>query len=78
MPEFADFCGEFLRFQIQVLSPKLLVVMGPDARLAFDAFAKSTGSGRVLFVRHPYADFGLSTEVRVKEIENLARAWVLS
>jgi hypothetical protein len=48
MPKFTEFCGEFLRFQLQTARPRLPVVMGPDARESFDAFGKPGFSGSVL------------------------------
>ena len=75
MPKFARFCGEFLQYQLAVLEPRLTVVMGPDARGAFDAFAKDANRSRVLYTGHPYADFSLSAERRAADVEALRSAW---
>ena len=74
IPEFAQFCGEFLRFQLEILAPRLVVVMGPNARESFDVFAKGMPA-RVLYTTHPYADFGLGGDRLREEIEALAKAW---
>ncbi len=73
VPAFAQFCGDFLRFQLEVVSPQLVVVMGPDAQFAFDAFAKQTCNCRVLYTCHPYADFGLREERLDAEINALQK-----
>ncbi|MGA2206849.1 MAG: hypothetical protein ABSG10_08960 [Terracidiphilus sp.] len=75
MPAFSAFCGEFLRFQLKSIAPKLVVIMGPDASEAFDTFAKGNNKFETLYTTHPYADFGLSKERRSEEIERLSRAW---
>jgi len=62
MPQFAELCGEFLRFQLQTVKPRLIVVMGPDARESFDVFGKSSYSARILYTTHPYADFNFSAQ----------------
>ena len=73
IPSFSQFCGDFLRFQLELLAPRLVVVMGP-ARESFDALAGAS-PGRVLYTTHPYADFGLSRERLKEEIATLAEAW---
>jgi len=73
-PDFAHFCGEFLRFQLKVLAPRLVVIMGPNARESFRAFALKT-SAKVLYTTHPYADFGLSEGRLQNEVRALAQAW---
>jgi hypothetical protein len=75
MPQFAEFCGEFLRFQLQTVKPRLVVVMGPDAGESFDAFGKSSFSGRVLYTTHPYADFNFSAERLATDVAILRDAW---
>ncbi|MGA2887502.1 MAG: hypothetical protein ABSE51_05570 [Terracidiphilus sp.] len=74
IPEFALFCGEFLRFQLETLAPRLVVILGPHARESFDALAKKT-SAKVLYTTHPYADFGLSKDRLKDEVHALAKAW---
>jgi hypothetical protein len=74
IPGFALFCGEFLRFQLEALAPRLVVVMGPNARESFDAFAKGAFA-QVLYTTYPYADFGLSKDRLNDEIQALSKAW---
>jgi hypothetical protein len=75
MPKFAEFCGEFLRFQIQTVKPRLVVVMGPDARESFDAFGKASFGGKVLYTTHPYADFNFTPERLAADVNLLSDAW---
>lgn len=75
LPRFSEFCGEFLQYQFAILEPRLVVIMGPDAKDAFDTFAKNKYRGHTLYTGHPYADFGLSIERRVYDIEALRNAW---
>lgn len=75
LPLFAQFCREFLQFQLEILAPRLVVVMGPNARVAFEAFAIQFHHYRVLYTRHPYADFGLPIERIKEENEALSNAW---
>jgi hypothetical protein len=75
IPEFSQFCAEFLDFQLTVLKPKLTVVMGPDAKAAFDTLANKSAAGRVLYTTHPYADFNFSVERRAADIAELSEAW---
>ena len=75
MPKFAEFCGEFLRFQLQTVKPRLVVVMGPNARESFDAFGKPSFSGSVLYTTHPYADFNFSAERLATDVTLLRDAW---
>jgi hypothetical protein len=49
--------------------------MGPDARNAFDAFAKNSFGGAVLCTTHPYADFSFSESRLAAETAVLSRAW---
>jgi hypothetical protein len=74
IPEFARFCGEFLRFQLETLAPRLVVVLGPHARRSFDTLTTKTPA-KVLYTTHPYADFGLSKDRLNEEIQALAKAW---
>ncbi len=75
MPKFAEFCGEFLRFQLQTVKPRLVVVMGPDARESFDAFGKASFAGKVLYTTHPYADFNFTPERLAADVALLREAW---
>ena len=38
MPKFVEFCQEFLRFQVETLAPRLLVVLGPKASASMWAY----------------------------------------
>jgi hypothetical protein len=78
MPNFSHFCGEFLQYQLEILNPRLAVVMGPDAKTAFETFAEKHCRCRWLYATHPYADFSLSKERLEEEVEALAKAWKLS
>lgn len=75
MPVFFEFCGEFLRYQLKSIAPKLVVIMGTNASEAFDAFAKASNKFETLYTTHPYADFGLSKERLTEEIGRLSMAW---
>ena len=75
MPKFAEFCGEFLHFQLQTVQPRLVVVMGPAARESFDAFGKSSFAGTVLYTTHPYADFNFTPERLATDVTLLRDAW---
>jgi hypothetical protein len=75
MPVFSEFCGEFLRFQLKFIAPKLVIIMGPNASEAFDAFAKGGDMYETLYTTHPYADFGLSRKCLDEEVARLSRAW---
>lgn len=75
MPKFAEFCGEFLRFQLQTVKPRLVVVMGPDARESFNAFGKASFYGSVLYTTHPYADFNFGPERLATDVNSLRDAW---
>lgn len=74
-PDFAQFCSDFLQFQLEVLSPRLVVVMGPDAHDAYKKLVNGACHCRVLFARHPYGDFGLSADAKSRENEQLANQW---
>ena len=75
MPDFAAFCGEFLCFQLETVKPRLVVVMGPDARESFDVFGERKHSGEVLYTTHPYADFSFSPERLAADVASLRDAW---
>jgi len=78
VPRFAEFCGEFLRFQLQTVNPRLVVVMGPYARESFDAFGKAAFPGSVLYTTHPYADFNFPAERLAADVAILRDAWQAS
>ncbi len=75
MPRFANFCGEFLNFQLAAIRPRLVVIMGPDARVSFDAFAKASYKGEVLYTTHPYGDFNFSPQRLAEDVEILRKKW---
>jgi len=74
MPTFARFCGEFLDYQLAVIQPRLTVVMGPPAKIAFDALPKARLAGQILFTTHPYPDH-MNSEVKARSIAELREAW---
>ena len=75
IPGFADFCREFLIYQLNTLRPRLTVVMGPNARTSFEALgADSRDCGRVLYASHPYADLRWP-DTRDRAVRELAAAW---
>lgn len=78
MPIFCDFCTEFLAFQLEQVSPKLIVLMGPKAQTAFDSLISRSPIGksfRILRTCHPYGDFNFTRERRSKDAMLLAEAW---
>lgn len=82
---FPEFCREFFLFQIEVLNPRLLVLLGPEAQFSFSKIAKATlqnGSMTianhrtvVLSCTHPYGDFNFTEQRRKDDAAKLARAW---
>ena len=75
MRQFAEFCGEFICFQLQTVRPRLLVAMGPDARDSFDAFGRPSFSGKVLYTAHASADFNFPPERLATDVALLKDAW---
>jgi len=75
MGRFSEFCGEFLDFQLDILKPRLTVIMGPQAKTAFDALGNSFRAGRVLYTTHPYGDFNFSQKRKESDIAELKAAW---
>jgi len=75
-PPFAGFCLEFLVYQIELLQPRLLVVLGPNARLSLDSLVgagKGDGGGSLratfghhatalCYSSHPYGDFNFNSD----------------
>jgi hypothetical protein len=81
MPEFCQFCAEFLRFQLHQLRPRLLVLMGPHAQAAFDRLGAGDpmpSSFGILRTTHPYGDFNFTPERRMAEAKLLAESWAAS
>ena len=88
-PLFRSFCREFLAYQIEILKPRLIVVMGPTPRLTIDSLAVGTrvDSGRRTRMRvgdhmadffcttHPYGDFNFDQERKDRDGSELRAAW---
>lgn len=88
-PLFRSFCREFLAYQIEILKPRLIVVMGSTPRLTLDSLAVGTrsDSGKrarmkignhvadLFFATHPYGDFNFGRERRDREGAELLAAW---
>lgn len=89
MPAFVDFCREFFIFQVATMRPKLVVVLGPNARATVEVLAGSVGEpargiaagtfGRhrtsVFYSTHPYADFAFTEQRRDQDAGELRAAW---
>jgi hypothetical protein len=89
LPIFKAFCREFLGFQIEMLRPRLIVVMGPTPQKTLDSLdpGKMVGSGRfpkmtvgnhestVYFSTHPYGDFNFNEERKARDASELQDAW---
>jgi hypothetical protein len=78
MPLFCSYCTEFLTFQLEQLSPKLVVLMGPKSQESFDALIRKSSlvkSFQILKTGHPYADFSLSDARKLQDVRLLANAW---
>jgi hypothetical protein len=88
-PEFADFCREFLTFQIETVQPRLIVVMGPSARsTTLSLLGGSNDNGAAMlprtigchaamihFTSHPYGDFNFREERKTADALRLRSAW---
>lgn len=85
MPGFPEFCREFFLFQIEMLQPRLLVLLGPEAKFSF---SKLTGTARengvasivkrrlsVFSCTHPYGDFNFTEQRKKDDAAELKRAW---
>jgi hypothetical protein len=85
---FAEFCREFFLYQIELLKPRLLVLLGSDAQLSFSGLAApqsedgpiSIGNHKVVVLRctHPYGDFHFSDQRKAEDAATLEKAWSLS
>lgn len=85
---FAEFCREFFLYQIELLKPRLLVLLGPDAQLSFSKLAApqsedgpiSIGNHKAIVLRctHPYGDFHFSDQRKAEDAAALEKAWSLS
>ena len=86
-PQFAAFCQEFLRFQVEALLPRLIVVLGPNALVSLKAFGVAVsgdstsrakiGSHETLLhcTTHPYGDFNFSDSRKELDAAALRLAW---
>jgi hypothetical protein len=89
VPRFKNFCREFLVFQIEILQPRLIVVMGPTPRMTLDSLAIGTtiDSGSfstvrvgsrvttLYFTTHPYGDFNFNEDRKNRDASELREAW---
>lgn len=89
IPMFAGFCREFLVYQVEVLRPRLLVILGPHARLSHEALSplprgvdgmpSKVGIGRhttsVHCSSHPYGDFNFNEARKEGDAVALRSAW---
>lgn len=85
---FPEFCREFFLFQIEILKPRLLVLLGPEAQFSFSKLAGtalannsvSIGSvkAKVLPCTHPYGDFNFPEQRKKENAAELERAWQLA
>lgn len=86
-PQFARFCQDFLCFQVEALAPRLIVVLGPNARSSLEAFgvpisAEMTSLARIgghqtllHCTTHPYGDFNFSESRKAEDAAGLHLAW---
>jgi uracil-DNA glycosylase len=88
-PRYRDLCAEFLDFQLECQSPKLIVVLGDrpggllehvlgnvSASLNQLKYASRSGSHiGILKVSHPYSDLNKTAESITREAETLRAAW---
>lgn len=86
---FGSFCHEFLICQIEILRPRLLVILGPVARSSVEAMGvivkggsrltpKATIGGHTTAVHcssHPYGDFNFTDQRKSTEALALRNAW---
>jgi len=76
---YPAFCAEFLRFQIEVLSPKLIVTLGPVPQVFVQRFRTTLFSNfprpTLLFTPHPYGDCALPQKRRDEIAIELRAAW---
>lgn len=89
MPTFVEFCREFFAFQVETMRPKLVVVLGLNARTTVEVLTGSVakrpqgmalatfGQHRtsVLYSTHPYGDFNFSTQRRNQDASELRATW---
>ena len=72
-PAFIDFCGKFFAYQMAVLRPRLVVILGPTTKstlIAFDAPPTAC-----FCTSHPYGDFNFSESRKSADAEALRTAW---
>lgn len=89
LPQFRAFCREFLKFQIETLRPRLIVVMGPNPKKTLDSLSVGmiTSTGRfpnfqvgdhvttLYFSTHPYGDFNFDEARKTSDGSELQNAW---
>ena len=88
---FMDFCREFFVFQIEILKPRLVVILGPTAKSTLLSFVRTTSeTGNAIhlsigahttlchFTSHPYGDFNFSDGRKSADAVALRAAWGLS
>ncbi len=89
MPAFVEFCREFFVFQVETIRPKLVVILGPNARATVEVLAGSAAKhtqgvaaavfGRnrtnILYSTHPYADFAFTDQRKDQDAGELRTAW---
>jgi hypothetical protein len=87
---FMDFCREFFVYQMEVLQPRLVVILGPTARSTVLSFVRITAEiGNTIHTRigahttvchcasHPYGDFNFSDSRKADDAVALRAAWAL-
>ncbi|MCU1261389.1 MAG: hypothetical protein JWO80_4274 [Bryobacterales bacterium] len=87
---FMDFCREFFVYQMEVLKPRLVIILGSTAKSTLMTFARikpenentfraSFGAHRTLWfcTSHPYGDFNFSDSRKAADAIALRAAWDL-
>jgi hypothetical protein len=87
-PGFASFCREFLVYQMETLRPRLVVILGPVARVSVDSFGmiKRRGDGlsvakfgchttAIHLSSHPYGDLNFTDARKADEAVVLRGVW---
>jgi uracil-DNA glycosylase family 4 len=87
---FMDFCREFFVYQIEVLKPRLVVILGPTAKSTLLSFVRITSENGNIFrasigthttlclcTSHPYGDFNFPDRRKASDAVALSAAWAL-